>query len=984
VEDRSVPARPLPSPVLLRPEDVAVDLRALQHDLVARVDGEVRFDPGSRGAYSTDASNYRQVPLGVVVPRSVEAGVAAVAVCREHGAPIVSRGGGTSLAGQACNVAVVLDWSKHCGEVVSVDADARTCVVEPGVVLDTLNEALAPHRLMFGPRPATHDRCTLGGMIGNNSCGATAQAYGKTADSVRRLEVLTYDGERMWVGPTDDEYAAIVSGGGRRAEIYRGLRDLGARYADEIRARFPDIPRRVSGYNLDELLPEGGFDLARLLVGTEGTLVTILHAELALVPVPPARAQVVLGFPNLPAAADATPGIVSYGAEQIEGIDATAVRLDRTRRLHPHVLELLPPGDAWLMVVFTGDTPAEADARVDALLADLGDGDHPPSARRYDDPDDVRQLAAVREDALGATSRRPGRPDAWAGWEDAAVPPERLGDYLRDLLSLYADFGFEDAAIYGHFGQGCVHSRIPFDLVTAEGVEAFHRFVRLAAELVTAYGGSYSGEHGDGQARGELLPTMFGDEIVRAFEELKAIFDPDNRMNPGKVVHPRGITDDLRLGAGWTPAQPATFFAFPDDEGRFDRAVGRCVGVGRCRHDDGGVMCPSYMVTREEEHSTRGRARLLFEMLGGHADSPINDGWRSTEVRDALDLCLACKGCKRDCPVEVDMATMKAEFLAQHYRRRLRPRSHYSMGWLPAASVLASRAPRLVNAVTQSARLHRTLCAVGGIDPRRDIPRFAAETLQAWSARRPPRTAAPRGEVVLWPDTFTNRLAPQIGRAAVAVLEDAGYDVVIPTQPLCCGLTWISTGQLAVARRVLRRTVSALSPYLDRGARVVGLEPSCTAVFRSDARELLPSDVGVRRVAERTVTLAELLRSHTDGWQPPHVDRAAVAQTHCHQHAVLGYDDDAALLRDAGVDLDVLDAGCCGLAGNFGFEQGHYDVSMACAERVLLPAVRDAGPQTLVLADGFSCRTQIEQSDSGRVPVHLAEVLAMSARAKVG
>ncbi|HEX7354905.1 MAG TPA: FAD-linked oxidase C-terminal domain-containing protein [Mycobacteriales bacterium] len=974
--------RPLPSPVVLAPRDVSVDVRALRRDLEARVDGEVRFDPGSRGAYSTDASNYRQVPLGVVIPRTVEAGVAAVAACRRHRAPVVSRGGGTSLAGQACNVAVVLDWSKHCRGVVSVDPAGRRCVVEPGIVLDELNAALRPHGLMFGPRPATHDRCTLGGMIGNNACGATAQAYGKTSDNVRRLEVLLADGTRLWVGPTGDAaYAAVLAEGGRPAELYAGLRALRDTYAEEIRRRYPDIPRRVSGYNLDDLLPERGFDVARLLVGSEGTLATVLHAELALVPVPAARAQVVLGYPDLPAAADAAAGITPYGPEQVEGIDAHAVRTDRTRRLHPQVLEALPRGEAWLLVVFTGDTQAEADAKVDALLADLtGHDGGGPSARRYDDPVEVRALAAVREDALGATSHPPGRPDAWAGWEDAAVPPARLGDYLRDLLALYAEFGFTDAAVYGHFGHGCVHSRVPFDLVTADGVDAFHRFVRRAAALVSAYGGSYSGEHGDGQARAELLPAMFGDEIVRAFEETKALFDPDGRMNPGKVVRPRPMTGDLRLGADWSPAMTETFFGFPDDDGRFDRAVGRCVGVGRCRHDDGGVMCPSYMVTREEEHSTRGRARLLFEMLGGHADSAITDGWRSAEVRDALDLCLACKGCKRDCPVEVDMATMKAEFLAQHYRRRLRPRAHYAMGWLPAVAQAAARAPRLVNAVSRSSLLHPALCAAGGIDPRRSIPVFAEQTFQAWYAGRPRPAVGPRGEVVLWPDTFTNHFAPHIGQAAVSVLEEAGYAVAVPTQPLCCGLTWVSTGQLGIARRVLRRTASALAPYLDRGARVVGLEPSCTAVFRSDGRELLPRDRSVRRLGERTVTLAELLRHHTGGWRPPAVGGAAVAQTHCHQHAVLGYDDDAALLREAGVELDVLDAGCCGLAGNFGFERGHYDVSMACAERVLFPAVRAAAPATRVLADGFSCRTQIEQGETGRVPVHLAEVLAQGLR----
>jgi Fe-S oxidoreductase len=473
---------------------------------------------------------------------------------------------------------------------------------------------------------------------------------------------------------------------------------------------------------------------------------------------------------------------------------------------------------------------------------------------------------------------------------------------------------------------------------------------------------------------------MFGDELVRAFGQVKAIFDPDNLMNPGKVVAPYRLDENLRLGAGWAPRDYDSYFAYPDDDGRFERAVMRCVGVGKCRHGSGGVMCPSYMVTREEEHSTRGRSRLLFEMLEGHADSPVTAGWRSTEVRDALDLCLACKGCKKDCPAEVDMATMKAEFLAHHYAGRLRPRAHYSMGWLPAVAQVAARAPRLVNAVTQAPFLRDVLTVAGGIDRRRRIPLFADQTLQAWSAGHDPGLSGLRGDVVLWPDTFTNHLAPSIGQAAVEVLEAAGWRVIVPQQPLCCGLTWISTGQVATARRVLRRTVDVLAPYLRRGVRVVGLEPSCTAVFRSDARELMPGDRDVQRLRQQTVTLAELLRDHTDGWQPPRLSGKAIAQTHCHQHAIMGYDADQALLRAAGVDLDVLDAGCCGLAGNFGFEAGHYEVSRACGERVLLPAVRDASAGTLVLADGFSCRTQIEQSGTGRVPVHLAEVLAAGLR----
>ncbi len=970
----------LPAPAVRR-AGAPVDVNALARDLRQRADAEVRFDPGSRGAYSTDASNYRQVPVGVVVPRTVEAGAEAIAVCREHGAPVVSRGGGTSLAGQSCNVAVVIDWSKYCHRLVSVDADQRTCIVEPGIVLDEMNAQLASSKLMFGPRPATHDHCTLGGMLGNNSCGATAQAYGKTVDNVVRLEVLTYEGERFWTGPTsDEEYADIVAAGGQRARIYQELRELSQRYADLIRQRYPQIPRRVSGYNLDSLLPEHGFNVARALVGSESTLVTILRAELRLVPVPAARALVVLGYPDIASAADAAPHILPHHPEQLEGIDGRLITFERERRMNPEALRLLPDGDGWLMVIFSGESQEDADRKAQALIKDLEGTAHEPTVRFYDDPEHEKELADVREVALGATARVPDMPDTWEGWEDSAVLPEQLGDYLRDLQQLYDEFGYSGSALYGHFGQGCVHTRIPFDLVTADGIAAFRRFIERAADLVVSYGGSFSGEHGDGQSRGELLPRMFGDDLIRAFGQLKAIFDGGNRMNPGKVVAPYRIDENLRLGTSWTPRDDRTFFQYPDDDGRFERAVMRCVGVGKCRHGSGGVMCPSYMATREEEHSTRGRSRLLFEMLEGHADSPVTAGWRSTEVRDALDLCLACKGCKKDCPVEVDMATMKAEFLAHHYAGRLRPRAHYSMGWLPAVAQLASQAPGLVNALTQAPVLRDAITAAAGIDRHRRLPLFARQTFRAWYAGRGPSPAGPRGQVILWPDTFTNHLTPSIGQAAVELLEAAGWQVIVPAKPLCCGLTWISTGQLGTAQRVLRRTVSALAPYLREGTKVVGLEPSCTAVFRSDARELMPGDRDVQRLRQQTVTLAELLQEHSGDWQPPHVGGQAIAQTHCHQHAIMGYDADRALLAAAGIDVDNLDSGCCGLAGNFGFESGHYDVSMACGERVLLPAVRDAAPGALILADGFSCRTQIEQGRTGRTPVHLAEVLAAGLR----
>lgn len=953
----------------------------LEQMLRRRVDGEVRFDLGSRAAYAVDSSNYRQVPIGVVAPRTVDAGVAAVAVCSELRAPVLSRGGGTSLAGQTTNEAVVLDWTKYCHRLVSVDVDARTCVVEPGIALDELNRQLAGDGLMFGPKPATHRTCTIGGMIGNNSCGSTAQAYGKTVDNVSRLELLTYDGLRMWVGPTSEaEYAEIVADGGRRAEIYQGLRRLRDEHLSLIRTRYPKIPRRVSGYNLDSLLPENHFDLGAALVGSEGTLVTVLHAQLRLVEVPRAKTMVVLGYPDIGAAGDGVRRVLPHEPWQLEGLDQVLVDLEKEAGLAKNAIPSLPSGGGWLMVQFTGADQDEADAKAQGLLEDLEHGDDRPPVRMIDDPEKEDVLVEVREAGLGATAHPLAKHENWEGWEDSAVPPDRLGGYLRDLRALLDEFGYErtETSLYGHFGQGCVHTRIPFELRTVDGIAHYRAFAERAADLVVAYGGSLSGEHGDGQSRGELLRRMFGDDVVDLFEQVKVLFDPDNRMNPGKVVFPNRLDRQLRLGPDYAHVEPTTFFSYPRDEGRFSKVALRCVGIGTCRSldSDEQVMCPSYMVTREEEHSTRGRARLLFEMIRG---TTITDGWRSTEVRDALDLCLACKGCKSDCPVNVDMATYKAEFLAHHYRGRLRPMAHYSMGWLPVWARLAGRAPRAINAVTSSP-LAPLLKRAGGIAPERPIPRFAPQTFVSSWRRRPawsrPAAAQDREPVLLWPDCFSNSFHPSVAGAAVRVLEDAGFDVRVPTEPLCCGLTWVSTGQLHTAKMVLRRTVAVLRDDLRHGIPVVGLEPSCTAVFRSDGMELLPGDEDMRRLAKQTRTLAELLTERAPDWAPPRLDVHALVQTHCHQHAIMGADADTALMRAAGIDADRLGSGCCGLAGNFGFENGHYQVSRAAGERVLLPRVRHADPDTVILADGFSCRTQIEQGDTGRTALHLAELLA--------
>ena len=967
---------------------------SLHRDLAARVDGEVRFDAGSRAAYAHDSSNYRQPPTGVVVPRTPDAAVEAVAVCRDHEVPVFSRGGGTSLAGQCCNAGVVIDWSKYCRRLVSVDPDRQRALVEPGACLDDLNAELSKYALMVGPKPSTHDTCTIGGMIGNNSCGASAQAYGKMADSVIRMEVLTYDGTRMWVGPTSKEtYERILLEGGRRAQIYQELRELVEENLALIRTRYPDIPRRVSGYNLDALLPENDFNLARALVGSESTLVTVLQAEIALVPVPPYQSLVVLGFDDIAAAGDAVPAVAEHRPLALEGVDDTLVDLARVEHVAKEgVLRELPEGSGWLMVRFGGETREEADERADRLLADIHRSAHDPGVSYLDDPEEEERLWKVREAGLGATAYPPTGPDTHEGWEDAAVPPDRLGDYLRDFRALLEEFDYGSASLYGHFGQGCVHTRIAFDLGDPAGTAAYRRFAERAAHLVASYGGSLSGEHGDGQSRAELLPIMFGQEVVRLFGRCKQIFDPHDRMNPGKVASPLearsadgtpGVfrLDDNLDHLGYHPREPRTHFDYPKDHGRFVHAAARCVGIGKCRASSGGVMCPSYRVTQEEKHTTRGRARLLMEMMhgmpGGGENAVITDGWRSKDVHEALDLCLACKGCRGDCPVNVDMATYKAEFLSHHYRWRPRPPSHYSMGWLPLWARFAATAPGAVNALLHAPLLDRVIKRAGGVDPRRELPRFARQRLTDWfKARGGSLTDGP--PVILWPDSFVNNFHPAIGQAAVRVLEAAGFRVEMPPVPLCCGLTWISTGQLATAERVLRRTVDALAPRLRAGIPVIGLEPSCTAVFRSDAPELLSSDPDVERLAKQTHSLAEFLLDRLPQaiTAPlPGTGRTAIAQPHCHQHAIWGFEADAEVLRRAGVQVEVLDEGCCGLAGNFGFERGHYEVSIGAAELGVWPAIRDADPDTTVLADGFSCRTQIEAGTQAR-PRHLAELLA--------
>ena len=948
------------SPSDVSPSDVA-DLHA---DLTRAVGGRVRFDAGSRAMWSADASNYRRVPIGVVTPRDTDDVEAAVAVCGTHEVPVLPRGAGTSIAGQSVGRAVLLDMTL-LREIGEIDPDARTARVQPGVVLDSLRDAARPHGLTFGPDPSTHNRCTLGGMIGNNACGSHSVAWGKTVDNVHALDVLTYRGQRLELGPVGAHSEPLPGAKG----IPGQLRDLRDRIGDDVRAAFPDLSRRVSGYNLDQLLPENGFDLARSLVGTEGTCATILGATVRLVESPPARALAVLGFPDAYIAADHVMPIRELGPLTIEGMDAGLIAALRASNPVETASRALPEGGGWLYVETGGATRAEAEAAARAVVAAVPDA----NGIVVGDPGQQKALWRIREDGAGILTRSPDGDEAWPGWEDAAVPPERFGAYLREFDALLAQHG-RRGAYYGHFGDGCLHVRIDFDLLTEPGVKGFRAFMEDAADLAVSHGGSLSGEHGDGTARAELLPRMYPPHIIEAFADFKGIWDPDDRMNPGSVVRPRKLDEDLRVFVGLPTMPDAPMLAFHDDRGSFTRATRRCLGVGKCVTADGGVMCPSYRATGEEQHSTRGRARLLFEMAQGDV---ITGGWDSPEVAEALDLCLSCKGCKRDCPVGVDMAAYKTEFLAQRYRGRVRPASHYAMGalprWLRLVGGLPARAVDLLNAAARGP-LGTLAKRAGGITPERAIPPIARR-----SATRTVRPigSGERGRLLLWPDTFSNRFDPQVVDDAVAVLTRLGYAVELPPRDVCCGLTWTSTGQVDAARRVLRRSLRTIAPWLADGVPVVGLEPSCTAALRSDARELLPDDPLTDKLATGVRTFAEVLAEHTDELAGAvSGDRLkALVQVHCHQHAELGTDDDRAVMAALGIDAEVLDSGCCGLAGNFGFEKGHYEVSMACAERVLLPAVRAADPTTEVLADGFSCRTQLRQAGT-REPVHLAQLAA--------
>lgn len=898
--------------------------------LRAQLAGDVDDSPRRRAEYSSDASNYRVPPLAVVFPRSVDDVAATLDFARTHGVPLTGRGGGTSVAGNAIGPGLVLDFSRHLGAVLELDPDARRAIVQPGIVLADLQRAAGVHRLRFGPDPSTASRATVGGMIGNNACGPRAAAWGRTSDNVVALRILDGRGVERVLGhglggvPGLDRFVAA---------------NLAA-----IRTGLGHFNRQASGYSLEHLLPERDPSVARAFVGTEGTCGLILDATIDLVPIPRATTLVVLGYPDLATAAEDTSTVLEFAPTAIEGLDARLVDVVRN---HGGAVPDLPRGACWLFVEVSGDSAIESDSRA----AELARYAHALDARAIPDRAEAAALWRIRADGAGLAGRTPDGEPAWPGWEDAAVPQRNLAAYLRDFADLTHIHGV-DGLLYGHFGDGCIHVRL--DLPISRAPQRFREFLVDAAKLVAVHGGSLSGEHGDGRARSELLPLMYAPEVIAAFEGFKALFDPDNVLNPGVLVAPRPVDADLRL-TGIVGNRDRDLAA----------AVHRCVGVGKCRSStaDGGFMCPSYRATHDERDSTRGRARVLQEVING---SLLTD-WSSRAVTESLDLCLSCKACASDCPAGVDMAGYKSEVLHRRYRRRARPIAHYSLGWLPRWLRAASAVPRVANAVAESDRLRR----LAGVDPRRPAPRLAAETFRAWwRQHRGTVTDAP---VLLWVDTFTNAFSPEVGVAATGLLESLGHSVTIPPKRVCCGLTWISTGQLDGARKQLRRTLGVLTNHVDAGGVIIGLEPSCTAVLRSELGALLPDDPRTARVAVATRTLAEFLIDEPD-WSPPQLDgREVVVQPHCHQYAVLGFSPDRELLARTGARVQEI-SGCCGLAGNFGMERGHYEVSIAVAENGMLPAMRAASVHALLVADGFSCRTQATQL-AGVSGMHLAQLL---------
>ncbi|ATP49864.1 FAD-binding oxidoreductase [Pseudomonas putida] len=951
-------------------------LLSLRSKLEAQTSAEVRFDAATRAIYASEASNYRQLPIGIVIPRSIADIEATVRLCREAGIPILPRGAGTSMCGQAVNAAVVIDASKYLHAIHEIDPEKRLARVEPGVICDQLKGEAAKVGLTFGPDPATHSRCTLGGMIGNNSCGAHSVMAGKTVENVERLEVLTYDGERFWVGPTDEAaYQEHIEAGGRRAEIVRALKDLVDRNEEQIRQGFPKLKRRVSGYNLDQLLPENGFNIARALVGVEGTCVTVLQAETILVKNPTHRVLVVLGYEEIYYAADSVPQLLPLNPIAMEGLDDGIIDGLKVRGMKLADIAELPAGSAWLMIEFGALSTEEATAFAQKAVDIAPDLPGRPSVRLVTDSGLMNRIWTIRETGASATSLGldPNEPDPVVGWEDAAVEPEHLGKYLREFKSLVSSYGYK-TNLYGHFGDGCIHSRITFDLKSRDGLDNWRAFLDEAAHLVVRYGGSLSGEHGDGQAKGEYLRIMYSDEIMNAFAEFKGIWDPLNKMNPGKLIHAMPVDANLRLGPDYQRREIPSQFTYDarlGDKG-LARETERCIGMGKCRSLDGGTMCPSFRATREEKYSTRGRARLFFELLKGEV---IEDAWQNEEVKDSLDLCLSCKGCKTDCPTNVNIARYKTEFLSRYYSEKRRPVMDAMIGrigeWLPHATKLS---PVLNYAMGNP--LVRTAGAYFGLARQAKFPKIASKSFRSTAtAKRILQSEGIRSgnDVLLWVDSFNNGFTPKVLEAGVTVLEALGFTVKLMKRHVCCGRPYYDVGMIDEAKSNLEQILTQLEPVLQDGLPVIVLEPSCLSVFRDEMPGLFPNDQRAKQLEKSIMTLSEFIKSRALAL--PSINEDVRIHGHCHQKSCGGMGGEQGVLEKLGGKGQVIAAGCCGVAGAYAYHSKTAPIAKIIGENEFKPHIDKIPHEAAVVADGFSCRGQI-RNVSGREAMHLAEYLA--------
>jgi len=951
----------------------------LEQELRRRVEGDVRFDRYSRLLYSTDASMYQMEPMGVVIPRHADDVQAVIEVANRLGAPLLPRGGGTSLTGQTVNHAVVLDFSRHMAGVLEVNREERWARVQPGLVQDELNHHVRPLGLLFGPDTSTSNRATIGGMLGNNSGGSHSIAYGLTVEHVIEMTTILADGSRAVFGEvTPEQFAAHMRRPGLEGQIYREIDRIRKQYDPEIRTRYPKHWRRVCGYNLDELVKDRPLNMARLIVGSEGTFLTVVEAKVRLVRKPPATAVDVIHYHDMQEALESSQAILETGPYAVELTDKMILDLARNNIEQATRMGFVQGDPAAILIVeYAGETEQEVKAKVADLEARRTRGRFGYASHIATDPAEQQSIWKLRKAGLGLLLGTRGESKPIAFIEDTAVDPKHLPEFVPRFTEIMAKHG-ADAAYYGHCSVGCLHIRPLINLKTERGLEQVRVMAEEIFDLVLSFGGAISSEHGDGRARSPFLERVFGPVMFQAFKEAKAAFDPRGLMNPGNIVGSPGVTEHLRYGAQYKTWEPKTLLDF-SAQGGFAAAVEMCNGVGVCRKKLEGTMCPSYMATRDEEHSTRGRANALRAVLSGQVPAADFAGKRLYEV---MDLCLECKGCKAECPANVDMAKMKYEFLHHYHAVNGLPLRNRLFGHIARLSWLGSRLAPISNWIARSGPNRWLMEWVAGIDRRRPLPAFARETFTDWFDRRRAPVEAPRGDVVLFHDTFTTYNAPEIGRAAVELLEAAGYRVQLVDKK-CCGRPLISKGMLDEAKAHAEWNVARLLPWVDRGAAIVGLEPSCLLTLRDETVELVRTDEA-RRVAASAFLLEEfLLRERARGLTLRFATgggrKQALLHGHCHQKAMVGTAPTVAALRWAGYEVAEVDSGCCGMAGSFGFEREHYDVSVTLGNRRLAPAVKAAPAGTEIVAPGVSCRQQIEHL-AGRPAKHPAQVLREALR----